>query len=159
MIFDIKITLNSNSNSFIMKLNFTKNFFAVIVALFIFGCSKDNTTTETSSSSSSSTSNTWVKMTAISATGTPKPNYIIMMFDQPFNPNNTQPLTAVKQATTDVNGLAYFDLSTIVTSTTPKKYYFEAFLSNGTNYSLKSVTHPSEDLSKGTMFTTSIIVN
>ena len=61
--------------------------------------------------------------------------------------------------TTDANGLAYFDLNTMVTSTTPTTYYFEAFVQNGTGYTLKSVSHPTYNIAKGQMITSSIIVN
>lgn len=57
-------------------------------------------------------------------------NYIIMMFDQPYTAGNALP-PIKKQVTTDNNGLAYFDLKTMITCTTSTTYYFKAFLSNG----------------------------
>ena len=80
------------------------------------------------------------------------------MFDQPVTSANELP-PIKKQITTDSNGLAYFDLTSMITSTTPTKYYFEAFVQNGTDYIWKSVSHYNVNLSKGTMATSSIIVN
>jgi hypothetical protein len=82
-----------------------------------------------------------------------------MMFDQPVTSSSALP-TIKKQVTTDANGLAYFDLNSMITSTTPTTYYFEAFVSNGSGgYTWKSVTHYQANLAKGTMATSSIIVN
>lgn len=123
-------------------------------------CSRtDSSETESSSNTSTTTTNTWVKLTATTSSGINKPNYIIMMFDQPVNSANSLP-PIIKQVTTDSNGLAYFDLNSMVTSTTPKTYYFEAFISNGSGgYTWKSVTHYNVSIVKGTMSTSSIIVN
>jgi hypothetical protein len=130
------------------------------IVLSSFSCSRtDSSETETMSNTTTATTNTWVKLTATTSTGVNKPNYIIMMFDQPVTTGNSLP-PIKKQVTTDSNGLAYFDLNTIITSTTPKTYYFEAFISNGSGgYTWKSVSHYNVNLVKGTMSTSSIIVN
>ena len=130
-----------------------------LVTIFTMSCSSDDSSssTETNTEETSQT-NTWVKLTATTATGVNKPNYIIMMFDQPVTSINELP-PIKKQITTDANGLAYFDLNSMITSTTPTKYYFEAFVQNGTGYIWKSVSHYNVNLSKGTMATSSIIVN
>jgi hypothetical protein len=81
-----------------------------------------------------------------------------MMFDQPYTSGTALP-PIKKQVTTDANGLAYFDLNTMITNSTPTTYYFEAFLSNGTGvYTSKGISHYYVSISKGTMSTTSIIV-
>jgi len=81
-----------------------------------------------------------------------------MMFDQPFSPNQIMP-PILKQVTTDANGLAYFELNSMITSNTPKTYYFEAFEETTTGYTLKSTIRYSTSLKKGTMVTSSTIVN
>ena len=142
-----------------MKTTFYK---ATILVLFTFlsiSCSKDDSSSSTDTGGgSTTTTTTWVKLTAITSSGVAKPNYIIMMFDQPVTTTSALP-PIKKQVTTDANGLAYFDLNTMVTSTTPTTYYFEAFVSNGTGYTLKSVSHPTYSIAKGQMITSSIIVN
>ncbi|WP_338377206.1 hypothetical protein [uncultured Flavobacterium sp.] len=142
-----------------MKTKFFKVTMLMLVAIFTISCSKDDESSSTeSSSNSTSTTTTWVKLTAITSSGVVKPNYIIMMFDQPITSTTALP-EIKKQVTTDANGLVYFDLNTMITSTTPTKYYFEAFVQNSTGYTWKSVSHYSVDLKKGTMTTSSIIVN
>lgn len=142
-----------------MKTIFLKATILVLVTFFTISCSKDDDSSSTETGGgSSTTTNTWVKLTAITSTGVNKPNYIIMMFDQPVTSSSALP-PIKKQVTTDANGLAYFDLNSMVTSTIPKTYYFEAFVQNGTGYTWKSVSHYTVDLKKGTMATSSIIVN
>lgn len=143
-----------------MKNKYLKSLSFAIIAFIAFSCSSDETinTTETSGTSTTINSNASVKLTAINSSGATKANYIIMMFETPLTTNSPMP-TIIKQVTTDANGLANFDLSTIVTSATPKKYYFEAFISNGSNYTLKSISHPDFDIAKGIVVTSSIIVS
>ena len=50
----------------------------------------------------------------------------------------------------------YADLNDYIVS--PKKIYIEAFLKNGSNYAWKSITHAENTISKGTKWTTSIVV-
>jgi hypothetical protein len=119
---------------------------------------KTSTTTTTTTNNTNTTTDTWVKLTATTSGNVNKPNYIIMMFDQPVTSASSLP-TILKQVTTDANGLAYFDLNSMITSSTPKTYYFEAFVQSGTNYTWKSVTHYNTNLAKGTMATSTIIVN
>ncbi|MBD3581549.1 hypothetical protein [Flavobacterium selenitireducens] len=129
------------------------------VSIFTMSCSSDDSSSSTETiTEETSQTNTWVKLTATTSAGVNKPNYIIMMFDQPVTSTNDLP-PIKKQITTDANGLAYFDLNSMITSTTPTKYYFEAFVQNGTGYIWKSVSHYNVNLSKGTMATSSIIVN
>ena len=143
-----------------MKTNFFKATILALVTIFTISCSKDDDSSSTETGGgSSTTTNTWVKLTATTSTGVVKPNYIILMFDQPVTPASALP-PIKKQVTTDANGLAYFDLNSMITSTTPTTYYFEAFVSNGSGgYTWKSVTHYQTNLAKGTMATSSIIVN
>lgn len=141
-----------------MKTFFLKALIFTLVAISTVSCSKDDIST-TEIDKSSTTTNTWVKLTVTTSTGDVKPNYIVMMFDQPVTSTTALP-PIKKQVTTDANGLAYFDLNTMITSTTPTTYYFEAFVSNGTGgYILKSVSHYNASLAKGRMVTSSIIVN
>ena len=113
--------------------------------------------TETTSSSSTTLSSTWVKLTAMTSAGVVKPNYIIMMFDEPFSPTQAMP-PILKQVTTNANGVAYFELNSMITSTTPKTYYFEAFVEITTGYELKSTIRYKTNLQKGMMVTSSTIV-
>lgn len=142
-----------------MKTNFFKATILALVTIFTISCSKDDDSSSTETGGgSTTTTNTWVKLTASTSAGVNKPNYIIMMFDQPVTSSSALP-PIKKQITTDANGLAYFDLNTMVTSTTPTTYYFEAFVQNGTGYTWKSVSHPTYNIAKGQMITSSIIVN
>jgi hypothetical protein len=138
-----------------MKIKSLHVIIVTVLSLFLFSCSKDESSTQ--NSSSTTTTNTWVKLTAQTFGGVKKSNYIVMMFDQPVSQTGALP-PILMQVTTDANGLAYFDLNSMVTSTTPKTYYFEAFVPDGPNYILKSVTHPSFSIAKGRTFTSAIIV-
>ncbi len=131
--------------------------FILIVVLFI-SCSKSSDSGSETNNSSNTTTDTWVKLTATTSTGVVKPNYIIMMFDQPVTGTAALP-PILKQVVTDGNGLAYFDLNSMITTSTPTKYYFEAFIQNGANYEWKSITNFNTNIAKGTMVTSSIIVN
>ena len=143
-----------------MKTNFFKASVLVLFTIISISCSKDDSSssTEIINPPSANTSNTWVKLTATTSGNVVKPNYIIMMFDQPVTTTSALP-PIKKQVTTDANGLAYFDLKTMVTSSTPTTYYFEAFVETATGYTMKSVTHPTYNIAKGQMITSSIIVN
>ena len=141
-----------------MKVKSLKTAILTLITIFTISCSKDDSSSSTDTGGTTTVTNTWVKLTAITASGVTKPNYIIMMFDQPFSPSATIP-PILKQVTTDSNGLAYFDLNSMITSSTLKKYYFEAFVQSGSNYILKSTIRYSTDLKKGTMVTSSTIVN
>jgi hypothetical protein len=142
-----------------MKTNFFKAIILTLVTIFTISCSKDDDSSSTETGDGPSiTTNTWVKLTAITSAGGNKPNYIIMMFDQPVTSSSALP-PIKKQITTDANGLAYFDLNAMVTSSIPTTYYFEAFVQNGTGYTWKSVSHPTYNIAKGQMITSSIIVN
>lgn len=143
-----------------MKSNFLKASFLVLVIIFTISCSKDESSSTTETGGSSTTTvNTWAKFTVATPAGVVKPNYIVMMFDQPFSPNAPLP-TIIKQATSDANGLAYLDLNTTITSATLKKYYFEAFTVSGTTYTLKTnYSRYDSDLKKGSNLTTTLLVN
>lgn len=143
-----------------MKSNFLKFSVFLFLAIFALSCSKDKDeeATFTSSSSSTTETQTSVKLTAITSSNETKANYVVMMFDEPATVTSPLP-PIIMQVTTDVNGLAHFDLTQIVISSTPKTYYFEAFEPDGENYIWRSITHPSYDLKKGRMVTSSILVN
>ena len=111
-----------------MKTKFFKATILALLTIFTISCSKDDDSSSTETGGgSSTTTNTWVKLTATTSTGVVKPNYIIMMFDQPVTSASALP-PIKKQVTTDANGLAYFDLNSMITSTTPTTYYFEALM-------------------------------
>jgi hypothetical protein len=99
------------------------------------------------STTNTTTTNTWVKLTAVTTVNVKKPNYVIMMFAEPVTTTSTLP-QILNQVTLDANGLAYFDLNSMITSSIPTKYYFEAFIQNGSDYICKSVTHYNTDLKK-----------
>lgn len=142
-----------------MKASFLKVTILTLVTILSFSCSKDEESSSTDTGGgSTTTTNTWVKLTAITAGGVAKSNYVVMMFDEPVTVGSALP-PIKKQVTTDANGLAYFDLNTLVTSTTPTTYYFEAFVLSGGNYVMKSVSHPTYNIVKGQKTTSSIIVN
>ncbi|ELM3645127.1 hypothetical protein SL053_002657 [Flavobacterium psychrophilum] len=142
-----------------MKTIFTKATLLILFSILSISCSKD----ESSSSSETSTSTTITtpsvaKFTVATPAGVVKPNYIVMMFESPFSPTAPLP-TIIKQATTDANGIATLDLS-VITSTTLKTYYFEAFVQTATGYDLKTnFSRFSTELKKGSNLTTGLIVN
>lgn len=143
-----------------MKSNLFKTSILALIAIFTISCSKDSSSSTTDTQVSGGTTiNTWAKFTIATPAGIIKPNYIVMMFEQPFT-TTTQLPTIIKQVTSDANGLAYFDLNTIVTSTTSKKYYFEAFTQSGANYVLRTnYSRFDSDFSKGSNLTTTLLVN
>lgn len=143
-----------------MKTNFLKASILALVTIFTISCSKDDSSSSTDTNTSGGTTiSTWVKFTVATPAGVVKPNYIIMMFDQPFSPTATLP-PIIKQVTTDATGLANFDLNTIVTTSVTKKYYFEVFTQSGTSYTLKSTYSRFDiDFVKGSHLTTTLLVN
>lgn len=142
-----------------MKVNLLATFLLTLTVFFSFSCSKNDSSNPAGVTTYTSTqSYTWVKLTATTAANVNKPNYIIMMFDQPVTSTTALP-PIIKQVTTDANGLAYFDLKTIVTTSTLKTYYFEAFTQTTSGYMMESVTHPAIQMKSGNMITSSIIVN
>jgi len=143
-----------------MKTNFFKATILALVTIFTISCSKDDSSSTTDTNTSGGTTiNTWAKFTVATPTGVVKPNYIVMMFETPFSPTAPLP-TIIKQETSDANGLVNFNLNTLVTTATPKKYYFEVFTQSGTNYTLKTTfSRYSNDFVKGTNLTTTLLVN
>ncbi|MBC7523478.1 MAG: hypothetical protein H7239_03460 [Flavobacterium sp.] len=143
-----------------MKSNFLKVSILALVTIFTISCSKDESSNTTqSSTTTTSTVTTFAKFTVATPAGVVKPNYIVMMFETPFTPNTPLP-TIIKQATSDANGIAYLDLNTTITSTTLKKYYFEAFTLSGTTYTLKTnFSRFNSDLKNGSNLTTTLLVN
>lgn len=143
-----------------MKKNVFNVLTILLLAFITFSCTKEveTTTTSTSSTTTSTSSNTWVKLTVLDINGEVKPNYEVFMFES--EPSKTSPLPPIiKEVTTDANGLAYFDLSSLVTGTNSKTYYFEAFYDNGTDYIWESITNYNVSISKGQMVTSSILVD
>ena len=84
-----------------MKTNFLKATILALVTIFTISCSKDDDSSSTETGGgSTTTTNTWVKLTASTSAGVNKPNYIIMMFDQPVTSTSALP-PIKKQITTD----------------------------------------------------------
>lgn len=143
-----------------MKTNFFKATILVLVSIFTMSCSKDESSSTTDTTTSGGTTvNTSANFTVATPSGVVKPNYIVMMFETPFSP--TEPLpTIIRQVTTDANGVVNFDLNTLVTTSTPTKYYFEVFTQSGTSFILKTTySRFDRDFVKGTNLTTTLLVN
>ena len=142
-----------------MKIKFLKISIVAIATLLTISCSKDEKSNSTETTNTSiNVTNTLAKITVLTSGGITKPNYIVMMFDQPFSTSAPLP-PILKQVTTDSNGLASFDMNSIVTNTTPKFYYFEAFVQTTTGFDLKTIPRTKIELTKGTSLTTSLLVN
>ncbi len=142
-----------------MKTNLLKVVAFCIFTFLAISCSSDDSSSSTSQTTNTSVSTSAsIVLTAITTDGIKKPNYLLLLFDQPVQLGDPLP-PIIKEATTNAQGEATLDLASIVTTTTPKTYYVEAFVSDGDNYILKSVTHPSFEMIKGRKTTSSIIVN
>jgi hypothetical protein len=140
-----------------MKTNFFKSTLFALLTILVISCSKNEDSS--SSETNTSTTTTWVKLTTLISAGIVKPNYKVIMFSTQPTTNTPLP-TILKEVTTDANGLAYFDLNSMITSTTPTTYYFEAFISDGSGgYVWKSISHFNVSLIKGSIATSSILVN
>ena len=132
----------------------------MVITLFTISCSKEDSSSSTDISTSGGTTiNTTAKFIVATPSGVVKPNYIVLMFDQPFSPTTTLP-PIIKQETSDATGKVNFNLNTLVTNSTPKKYYFEVFTLSGITYTLKTTfSRFSNDFVKGTQITTTLLVN
>ena len=137
-----------------MKTNFLKATILAFVTIFTISCSKDDSSSTTETNTNVTIINTTAKFTVATPSNVVKPNYIVMMFEQPFSPTSPLP-TIIRQVTTDATGKANFDLSTLVTTSTPKKYYFEVFTQSGQDYILKTTFSPNK---VGNVFTRKSIV-
>lgn len=139
-----------------------KHYFYIIAIIFsLQSCTSNESETlvEEETSSSTTTLKTKVILEIKTSENVLKENYVIMMFDQVFKPEEALP-TAIKQITSDAKGIALFDLDDLITSSSEKTYYFEAFekTSEG-NYSLKSKFRTVIKIKKDSNVSTSIIVN
>lgn len=149
------------TNKIIMRKLF---YFTLSMAMFfvLSACSSDDNAQESitveTGGDQQQVQNTWVKLSAITADGTPKPNYIVMMFDRPVVLNQPMP-APIKQVVTNAAGLATFELNDIVQGSATTTYYFEAFIEQNGNYVMKSITHPQYNISRGQMITSLILVN
>jgi hypothetical protein len=140
-----------------MKTNFFKSTLFALLTILVISCSKDEDSS--SSETNTSTTTTWVKLTTLISAGIVKPNYKVIMFSTQPTTNTPLP-TILKEVTTDANGLAYFDLNSMITDTTPTTYYFESFTTYlSVGYVWKSVSHFNVSLIKGSIVTSSILVN
>jgi hypothetical protein len=140
-----------------MKTNLFKATLFALLTILVISCSKDEDSS--SSETNTSTTTTWVKLTTLISAGIVKPNYKVIMFSTQPTTNTPLP-TILKEVTTDANGLAYFDLNSMITDTTPTTYYFESFTTYlSVGYVWKSVSHFNVSLIKGSIVTSSILVN
>lgn len=132
--------------------------YIIITVISLQSCS-DNEEGVTTEETTSSTiiSKTKVTLTITTSEGELKEGYIIMMFDEVFNPADVLK-KAVKQVESDVNGIAVFNLEDLITTSTSKEYYFEAFTETTNGFVLKSSFRTAVSLQKGSTITTSIIV-
>ncbi len=136
-----------------------KIFFLFTLSIFLLSCERSETvTTETSETGSSTTQTTTtsVKMNVINSNNVPQAGVVVMMFREKVTSQQALP-AIVKEATSDANGLAYFDLSTTLNAD-EEVFYFEAFRKNGNNYTWVSTIHPVLTIKKNTQRITSIIV-
>lgn len=151
-----------------MKLIFLRMSVIILLIVCTVSCSSNESsdgseiatdpTTSTTTTTTTTTTNTWVKLTVLNSAGVLKPNYKILMFATQPKANTALP-QILKEVTTDKDGLGYFDLNEMITSSTSKTYYFEAFIKNGTDYNWESTSHFNCEILKGKMITSSIIVN
>ncbi|MFT7251123.1 MAG: hypothetical protein ACI9FW_000843 [Flavobacterium sp.] len=140
-----------------MKTNLFRATLFTLLTILVISCSKDEDSS--SSETNTSTTTTWVKLTTLISAGIVKPNYKVIMFSTQPTTNTPLP-TILKEVTTDANGLAYFDLNSMITDTTPTTYYFESFTTYlSVGYVWKSVSHFNVSLIKGSIVTSSILVN
>ena len=145
-----------------------KIFIPFIVSIFAFAlisCKKTETTTTTTTIQSE----TWVKLTVHTSNDVVRPNYTVLMFETTAHqtpPTNTSPPvpknplpTIVRTAVSNSQGIAHFDLNDLVTSSTPKTYYFIAVQQDGSSYIWELPYMQVEaNLKRGTMFMSSIFV-
>lgn len=146
-------------NNLITMTFMKKIIFLFTLSLFLLSCDRSETvTTETSTTGSSTTQTTTtsVKMNVINSNSVPQAGVVVMMFREKVTSQQALPVI-VKEATSDANGLAYFDLSTTLNAN-EEVFYFEAFRKNGNNYTWVSTIHPVLTIKKNTQTTTSIIV-
>lgn len=133
----------------------------IFVSLMSLNCGRTDDSSSSSSSSSSTTTQTTktsVKLNVINSQNIAQKDIVVMMFKTKVTSATNLP-NIEKQVTSDVNGLADFDLTSYITSETTQKYYFEAFKKNGNSLVWVSIIHPEIDIKKNTQITTSIIVN
>ncbi len=126
------------------------------LSLFMFSCTKDeDSKTIKESSSTTSSSNTEVVINIIDSQSNPKPGYTVLMFLE--KPALNTPLPKIEmEVLSNSEGIANFDLDDFIGS--PRTLYFEACFKIGENYILEGINHPSKTISKGTKWTTSILV-
>ena len=129
----------------------------LVATVLLFSCKKDETNFSSSSSTTTTTEN-WVKLSVINAQGIVKPGLKVMMFREPVTMNSPLP-AIIKTVVSDNSGLAFFDLNSFITTDIAVKYYFEAFRETNDGLIWESINHPSWNIIKGTMVTSSIIVN
>lgn len=131
---------------------------AIIVS--VSGCRSESNeeTSSTITETTAQTSSTLVKLNVLNSQNMVQKDIVVMMFKSKVTSANNLP-NIEKQATSDGNGLATFDLSAYITSNIATTYYFEAFKKDGNSYVWVSKTHPEVSIKKGQQTTTSIVVN
>lgn len=132
--------------------------FALVSLLTSCRSESNEETNSTEIETSTQTSSTLVKMNILNSQNIAQKDIIVMMFKTKVTSTSNLP-NIEKQATSDSNGLAAFDLSTYITSNIATTYYFEAFKKDGNNYVWISKTHPEISIKKNQQVTTSIVVN
>ena len=137
-----------------------KQIIALLLCFGLFSCSSDETTSTTSDSSSeTTTSPTEVTLTVLDSDNNTKSDYIVMMFDEPVDPDNDNNLPEIlMQETSDSQGEVVFELDDFISENGEGTYYFEAFSEIQNGFSFESVTHPDFYIEEGKSITSSIIV-
>ena len=134
----------------------TRNLFIVsILAIVFISCEKKEITT---SVSTTTTSETLAKFTVMASDGVVKANYTVLMFATKATQGSPLP-SILAQAVSDSQGVATLYLENVVTSSSPKTYYFIAVQQQGSNYVWKTPYMQAEvSLKKGTTYVSSIFV-
>ena len=137
-----------------------KKLFALFLIIGILtSCSSDESETETTTGGTTTGGTTaTVNLNVINSSGDAQIGYVVMMFNQEVQVNQTLP-AILFQETSDSEGKVSFDLEDYVIQNGNGSYYFEAFLQTSNGFSLESITHPSFTVESGQVHTTSIIVN
>ncbi|SDE04513.1 hypothetical protein SAMN05421544_102160 [Riemerella columbipharyngis] len=122
-------------------------------------CRKEESTTSTSSSSSTEIikTSTSAKITVLHENGSTQEGVVVLMFDAKVETDKPLP-RILKEAVTDSNGLAYFDLA-FFESSEGQTFYFAGFTKNSDDsYSLIGKNQPAFTLKKGHVYSSEIVI-
>ncbi len=100
---------------------------------------------------------TTATITALTSKNEPRPNYIIMLFSQPYTQLTTLP-SIVQQAVTNQLGVAYFHLNHLENTHLYTTYYVAAFIPMAGGYCCKSIAPTVLHIKKGHSATVEVLV-